>query len=291
MEKYKWSLDDDYLCCMTYIRAVFDWEGKDDLDTIVDVISDALPYIPRGSIRMKMQNIKQIALDSGLDDRLEISPLTNYSKQCKRAFDMATKDFEPRMEEIVREAEERERRKQEFEDIRMDEPDFDEMLPIIEDDEDLDPLIFEFNRVFWGKKVCHEKFGVGVLTEIYHKYLSVDFSGVTRKFAWWHTTFKVFLKFEDSKYQALALIYLSALERMRERRRRLEFADGMICDPIEKSILYAFIEFELEALVKEEMDKHRTGYIHPYNSAKKKVLKEKFGIEWEPPKHNPYIVI
>jgi hypothetical protein len=35
---------------------------------------------------MKAQNIKALALDEGLEDHLEFSPLANYSRQCKRAF-------------------------------------------------------------------------------------------------------------------------------------------------------------------------------------------------------------
>ena len=46
---------------------------------------------------MKLQNIKQVALDSGLEDSLDISPLSQYSVQCMQAFNAATDDLAEKM--------------------------------------------------------------------------------------------------------------------------------------------------------------------------------------------------
>jgi hypothetical protein len=54
------------------------------------MLAEEMPHISYGSLRMKIQNIKAIALDVGLEDRFTFSPLSNYSVQCKRAFNDAT---------------------------------------------------------------------------------------------------------------------------------------------------------------------------------------------------------
>ena len=99
-KKYDWTLEDDFTCCMAYLDFVFNYTGEDDLKHLVDVFEEKLPHISRGSLRMKAQNIKQIALDAGLEDRLSFSPLANYSVQCKHAFDLATNAFEEQQKRI-----------------------------------------------------------------------------------------------------------------------------------------------------------------------------------------------
>lgn len=101
-EKYRWSLEDDFICCMEYLTFVFDHIGDDDLTTFVSRLAQRLPHIERGSLRMKAQNIKQIALEQGLEDRLTFSPLANYSRQCKRAFSLATEEYEKRGKQNVK---------------------------------------------------------------------------------------------------------------------------------------------------------------------------------------------
>ena len=92
-EKYQWTFDDDFLCCIYYIAFVFD-NTEDEDSALLDHLVEALPHIKRGSIKMKLQNIKQVALDSGLEDRLSFSPLEKYTKQCKKAFDAAVEAYD-----------------------------------------------------------------------------------------------------------------------------------------------------------------------------------------------------
>lgn len=95
--KHRWSYEDDYICCQEYLKFVFDYIGDDSLIELVEIISRKLPHIEQGSIRMKIQNIKKIALEEGLEDRLTFSPLSNYSVQCKRAFYDAVDEREQQM--------------------------------------------------------------------------------------------------------------------------------------------------------------------------------------------------
>lgn len=94
MSKHRWSKNDDYVCCREYLEFVFIERIESNVNTLIDRICEKLPHISRGSIRMKVQNIKQVALDSGLEDMIEISPLLNYSEQCRLAFDKAVSDLE-----------------------------------------------------------------------------------------------------------------------------------------------------------------------------------------------------
>lgn len=92
-EKHKWTFAEEYNCCLHYIWCVFDYMGDDSLKTIVDMLAEEMPHIDRGSLRMKIQNIKAVALDAGLEDRFEFSPLSKYTLLCKMAFRAATDDY------------------------------------------------------------------------------------------------------------------------------------------------------------------------------------------------------
>ena len=94
MSKYRWTQEDDYVCCKEYLEFVFIEKIESNANTLIDRICKKLPHISRGSIRMKVQNIKQVALEGGLEDVIDITPLLNYSEQCKKAFDKAFWDFE-----------------------------------------------------------------------------------------------------------------------------------------------------------------------------------------------------
>ncbi len=93
MNNHNWTYAEDYICCLEYLAYVFDNCEDESMEPLVNILSLKLPQIKRGSIRMKIQNIKQVALDTGLEDGLKISPLTQYSMQCKRAFSKAGDDF------------------------------------------------------------------------------------------------------------------------------------------------------------------------------------------------------
>ena len=91
--KHTWTMEDDLTACQKYLEFVF--ERTEDVATLLDELEKLLPHISRGSLRMKMQNIKQVALEEGLEDHLEIAPPQNYSVQCHKAFLEATYRMAP----------------------------------------------------------------------------------------------------------------------------------------------------------------------------------------------------
>lgn len=62
-------------------------------------------------------------------------------------------------------------------------------------------------------------------------------------------------------------------------------------DEVENTPEYKAIEAELEALIEKEIGKGGyLGYCHGYWRVKKRILKEKYGIDWKSPAElHPYI--
>ncbi|MCH5162263.1 MAG: hypothetical protein J1G38_02095 [Clostridiales bacterium] len=66
----------------------------------------------------------------------------------------------------------------------------------------------------------------------------------------------------------------------------------MIKDPVEDTLEYKQIEDELEKLLDEQLGKrsHYLGFCHAYWHTKKRILKEKYNIDWRSPAElNPHI--
>ena len=101
MTKHKWNYAEDFNCCVFYLWSVFMNVGDDRLTALVDILAEDIRHIDRGSLRMKLQNIKAIALDAGLEDRFTFTPLNRYSKQCAEAFDRATDCLSPIMDALA----------------------------------------------------------------------------------------------------------------------------------------------------------------------------------------------
>lgn len=91
--KHTWTFEEDYTCCMQYLRYIFDSSTNKNVVSLIYNLSLKLPSLERGSIRMKLQNIKQICMEHNFNDEMDISPLENYSRQCLRAFAEALKDY------------------------------------------------------------------------------------------------------------------------------------------------------------------------------------------------------
>ena len=91
--KHNWTFEEDYTCCMQYLRYIFDNSQNKNVASLTYNLSLKLPSLERGSIRMKLQNIKQICMEHSFNDEMDISPLENYSRQCLRAFVEALKDY------------------------------------------------------------------------------------------------------------------------------------------------------------------------------------------------------
>ena len=91
--KHTWTFEEDYTCCMQYLRYIYDTPEDQSVNDLIRELSLKLPDLTRGSIRMKLQNIKQICMEHSFNDEMDISPLENYSRQCLRAFVEALKDY------------------------------------------------------------------------------------------------------------------------------------------------------------------------------------------------------
>ena len=100
MGKYRWTYEDDFTCCLEYLKYVFLDEESYDANDLIDKLCEQLPHILPSSIQMKVKNIKQIALESGLEDSVSVTPLYNYSEQCKRAFDDASEAIRADVEKM-----------------------------------------------------------------------------------------------------------------------------------------------------------------------------------------------
>ena len=64
-------------------------------------------------------------------------------------------------------------------------------------------------------------------------------------------------------------------------------------DPVEDTLEYQKIEAELEKLIDEELKNcpRGLGFCHMYWGTKKRILKEKYGIDWKSPAElNPFIL-
>lgn len=98
MLKHHWTFEEDYTCCFHYLLYIFDKNKARNVNDLIYALSLKLPKLSRGSIRMKLQNIKQICMEHNFEDGMEISPLEKYSLQCKEAFNKAIKDFNDSIE-------------------------------------------------------------------------------------------------------------------------------------------------------------------------------------------------
>ena len=100
--KHKWTFEEDFICCKQYIYYIYDDEySVKNLYDLIHTLSILLPEISAGSIKMKLQNIKQISDEAGFNDKMNITPLEQYSYQCKKAFIEALNDYKDEITERI----------------------------------------------------------------------------------------------------------------------------------------------------------------------------------------------
>lgn len=81
-----WSYYEDEICCKFYIENFIISQRDMSLSEAVRILSSKMTRA-KSSIRMKLQNIKQIVIEKGIFDSLDVSPLSNYSSQNLAAFE------------------------------------------------------------------------------------------------------------------------------------------------------------------------------------------------------------
>ena len=160
-----------------------------------------------------------------------------------------------------------------------------------------DPLgAFEFfeSSSIVGLDVIHKNFGKGKIVELNERrdIITVEFE--CRK-AMFHfpDAFASFLNFEEFKYQRGILKYMRLTAQARKRKHEARLGrSNLEYDPVEDTREYMLIADELDRLIKEEVGEQRyLGYCFMYWSAKRRILKEKYGIEWKSPGElNPHVM-
>lgn len=182
MIRKAWNYEDDLVCCREYLRFALGETAAKSIRSLIEDLAVKLPHISKGSLRMKLQNIKQISVELNLNDGVQLSPLDQYSVQSKRAFKQA-------IQEIVKEN-----------------PPF---IPCIDPapvrpiilSQDLDDFLDIFmSREYLNEAVTHKRFGEGTITEINLDYLTATFADRCVKFVY-PNAFKRFLRFKNQSLQ------------------------------------------------------------------------------------------
>ena len=86
---HRWTLEEDEICCKRFLECYV--MNKSNLDTVqfLQMLAKEVPDVPEGSLRMKIQNIKYLTVQAGLEDSSTIKGLSQYSMQCERTFNKA----------------------------------------------------------------------------------------------------------------------------------------------------------------------------------------------------------
>ena len=287
MGKYRWTYEDDFTCCLEYLKYVFLDEESYDANDLIDKLCEQLPHILPSSIQMKVKNIKQIALESGLEDSVSVTPLYKYSQQCKRAFDDAIEAIRADVEKM-----------DERGNIRGGGPEDEAFLtpPPVDPNRHIFELailstIHKKPKLLIDAEVTHKQFGYGRISDVDGKYITVDFAEKSPKFAY-PDAFEGFLTLLDKRLQDSMILYSKKMREARERKRRAE-ADSLISDPTEESIEYLAIEAAVDRQIRRKIgdrSHYGLGYCDIYWAEKKRILKEKYGIEWKSISElNPYV--
>lgn len=179
-----WSYDDDLICCMEYLCFALRESPCRTLQELIDTLSVKLPHISKGSIRMKLQNIKQVSLNLGLEDGVNIPPLDQYSRQCKTAFQQAVaeaaRDARPLSIEAPQKTPNR--------------------SVIVSEDPDDFLDIFLATQDYLNELVLHARFGEGTISRITPSHITVTFAQKNVRFIY-PDAFKNFLQFKNKRLQ------------------------------------------------------------------------------------------
>ena len=93
---HRWTMEEDLTCCERFLQVYV--VEKRDMDTVsfLQSLAKEVPEVSEGSLRMKIQNIKYLSKQNGLDDSSSITSLGPGSMQCERAFKLVLDDLDLR---------------------------------------------------------------------------------------------------------------------------------------------------------------------------------------------------
>lgn len=83
---HRWTVEEDSICCRRFLECYVIQQSSMDMSQFLQLLAKEVPDVSEGSLRMKIQNIKYLAMQSGLKDTAAIKWLSQYSMQCERAF-------------------------------------------------------------------------------------------------------------------------------------------------------------------------------------------------------------
>lgn len=88
MSKHNWTAQEEEQCCREVLLEYVSPKSTPSCSVtdFITYLQSKLPQIEKGSIRMKIQNIKSILEEAHIPNRLEISKLDNYSLLNLEAF-------------------------------------------------------------------------------------------------------------------------------------------------------------------------------------------------------------
>lgn len=83
---HRWTMEEDEICCRRFLECYVINKSNMETAQFVQMLSKEVPDISEGSLRMKAQNIKYLAVQAGLEETSTMKWLSQYSLQCERAF-------------------------------------------------------------------------------------------------------------------------------------------------------------------------------------------------------------
>ena len=100
--KHTWQYKEDLYCCESYYEYFVVRKSRISIDEFVKELSIELPEIKTNSMKMKVQNIKQILMVLNIEDTLRCTGLANYSRQNFLAMEEAIKNNRIDSENIIK---------------------------------------------------------------------------------------------------------------------------------------------------------------------------------------------
>lgn len=90
---HHWTESEDKICCKKFIEYYIIRKSNISINDFIQILSKEVPDIPQGSLRMKIQNIKYLAIQEGIEETSPVKYLSQYSMQCKEAFYQTLKEM------------------------------------------------------------------------------------------------------------------------------------------------------------------------------------------------------